>query len=158
MIRRTLALIAAAVLLSAADDPSVYLKDPAQEERARELFQEIRCVVCQSETVAASEAPIAQQVRQIVRDQVAAGKSDAQIKDYLRARWGDFILLKPRFTARTALLWLLPFAIVLIGIVTIALRRPKSVVAEGPAETELTADELKALKQLQENSGSQGVG
>jgi len=157
MIRRALLLVAAAVLLSAADDPSVYLKDPAQEARARELFQEIRCVVCQSETVAASEAPIAQQVRQIVRDQVAAGKSDAQIKDYLRARWGDFILLKPRFTARTALLWLLPFAIVIIGIVAIVMRRPKLVAADSPTEGALTDAELKALKQLQENSSSGGL-
>jgi cytochrome c-type biogenesis protein CcmH len=157
MIRRALLLIAAAVVLSAGDDPSLYLKDPAQESRARELFQEIRCVVCQNETVAASEAPIAQQVRQIIRDQVAAGQSDQEIKDYLRQRWGDFVLLKPRFTPRTAILWLLPFAIVLIGVVTIVLRRPRPAATAVAGEAELTPDELKALKQLQENSASGGV-
>lgn len=157
MIRRALVLVAAAVLLSAADDPSVYLKDPAQEARARELFQEIRCVVCQSETVAASEAPIAQQVRQLIRDQVAAGKSDAQIKEYLHQRWGDFILMKPRFTLKTAFLWILPFAIVLIGLATIILRRPKVETASAGTEAELSAAELKALKQLQENSGAGGL-
>jgi len=149
MIRRILVSLAASVLLTAADDPSLYLKDPAQEARARELFQEIRCVVCQNETVAASEAPIAQQVRQIVRDQVAAGRSDAQIKDYLRQRWGDFVLLKPRFTARTAVLWMLPFAIVLAGLLAIMLRRPR---IEAEPDAALTPAELKALKQLQEKS------
>lgn len=157
MIRRTLLLIAAAVALSAADDPAVYLKDPAQEARARELFQEIRCVVCQSETVAASEAPIAQQVRQLIRDQVAAGKSDAQIKEYLHQRWGDFILMKPRFTLRTAFLWILPFAIVAIGLITIVMRRPRVEPAEAGGEAALSAAELKALKQLQEKTVSDGL-
>jgi cytochrome c-type biogenesis protein CcmH len=164
MIRRVLCLIAAAMMLSAfadpmpslADDPKLYLQDAKQEARARELFHEIRCVVCQNETIAGSNAPIAQQMRQIVREQIAAGRTDAQIKDHLRQRWGDFVLLKPRFTARTAILWILPFAIVVTGLLVIVLRRPRTA-PSAPADGELTAEELKALKQLQENSASGGA-
>jgi cytochrome c-type biogenesis protein CcmH len=153
---RILALVAAAFLLTAADDPKDYLKDPKQEARAKALFEEIRCVVCQNETVAASEAPIAQDVRKLVRQQVAAGKTNGEIKDYLRARWGDFVLLKPRFTARTAVLWILPFAIVGVGGVLILFRRKPGEGPDAAAETELTASELKALKQLQNKTGVSG--
>ncbi len=151
MIRRALALIAAAVLLTAADDPKDYLKDPAQEERARSLFEQIRCVVCQNESIAASEADIAHDVRMLIREQIAAGRTDKEIKQHLYDRWGDFILLRPRFGARTALLWITPFAIVLIGGGLIFLRRRDTEAGAAPAETELSAAELKALKQLQNN-------
>lgn len=153
---RALALVAAAFLLTAADDPKDYLKDPQQEARAKALFEEIRCVVCQNETVAGSEAPIAQDVRKLVRQQIADGKTDGEIKDYLRARWGDFVLLKPRFTVRTAVLWLLPFAIVAIGLLVILFRRRPAIAADSPAEEELTAAELKALQQLQNKTGIGG--
>ena len=153
---RALGLIAAAFLLTAADDPKDYLKDPQQEARAKTLFEEIRCVVCQNETVAGSEAPIAQDVRKLVREQIAAGKTDREIKDYLRSRWGDFVLLKPRFTVRTAILWVLPFAIVVIGAVLILFRRKPATAVDGAAESELTAAELKALKQLQNKTGVSG--
>ncbi len=153
---RFLALIAAAFLLTAADDPKDYLRDPAQEARAKALFEEIRCVVCQNETVAGSEAPIAQDVRKLVRQQIAAGRTDGQIKDYLRARWGDFVLLKPRFTVRTAILWILPFAIVLIGAAMIVLRKKPAPETENADAAELTAAELKALKQLQNKTGIGG--
>lgn len=153
---RALALIAAALLLSAADDPKEYLKDPAQEARAKTLFEEIRCVVCQNETVAASEAPIAQDVRRLVRQQIAAGKSNAEIKDYLRARWGDFVLLKPRLTIQTAPLWIIAPAIILIGFVLILFRRRPAQAASEAEDSALTAEELKALKQLQNKTGVSG--
>jgi len=152
MIRRTLALIGVAILLTAADDPKDYLKDPAEEARAKALFHEIRCVVCQNETIAGSDADIAHDVRMLVREQIAAGASDGEVKQYLLARYGDFILMRPRFTARNAVLWTLPFAIVLVGGALIVLRR-RSGAAPAPdaPQDPLSPDELNALKQLQKN-------
>jgi cytochrome c-type biogenesis protein CcmH len=103
-----LALVAAAVMLmGAADDPSDRLKDPAQEARARALFQQLRCVVCQNESIDDSEADLAQDLRRIVRGQIAQGRTDAQVRTFLVQRYGQFILLKPPFSGRR--LCLAPF-------------------------------------------------
>jgi cytochrome c-type biogenesis protein CcmH len=151
-VKRALAIAFASLLLVAAsDDPSEQLKDPAKEARARSLFQEFRCVVCQNENIAGSDADIAHDVRTLVREQIAAGSSDQQVRDYLRARYGDFILLRPRLTPRTALLWGGPFAIVLIGGALIVLRRRRQEAGEVSTTDDLTPAEAKALKQLQEN-------
>jgi cytochrome c-type biogenesis protein CcmH len=112
--RRWLAALAAAGCL-AANAPGEQLRDPAQEARARALFEEIRCVVCQNESIDSSEAELARDLRGIVRQQVAAGRSDDQIKAFLVARYGEFVLFRPRFDAANAVLWLTPFAIVLVG-------------------------------------------
>ena len=94
------------------------LADPQLEQRARDLGREIRCVVCQSQSVAESDADIAKEVRAIIREQIAAGKSDRDIQDYLVARYGDFVLFDPPFKRSTYVLWLGPFAIlVFAGIV-----------------------------------------
>jgi cytochrome c-type biogenesis protein CcmH len=107
--------LAAVFCIAAASDPSERLPDPAQEARARHLFAEVRCLQCQSESIDDSQAPLAQVVRQIIRSQVAAGASDRQIKDFLIARYGEYVLLKPPFSPGNVVLWLAPFAIVLVG-------------------------------------------
>lgn len=102
------------------------LPDAAQEERARALMQELRCLVCQNQSIAESDADLARDLRVIVREQVASGRSDSEIKAYLVARYGDWILLKPPFTPATWLLWCAPL-LVLAGGSLIAwrmLRRP----------------------------------
>src|SRR5919106_2925326 len=85
------------------------LPDPVLEARAREISHELRCMVCQNQSIDDSEAPLARDLRLLVRERLKAGDSDTQIIDFLVARYGDFVLLKPRFTSHTALLWLLPF-------------------------------------------------
>ena len=113
--KRLLAAVAAAGCLAAAGDPAERLPDPAEEERARALFREIRCVVCQNESIEGSQADLARDLRGLVREQVAQGRSEAEIKAFLVARYGEFVLLRPRFDAANAALWLTPFAILLGG-------------------------------------------
>lgn len=82
------------------------LADPAQEARARELSRELRCLVCQNQSIEDSNAPLARDLRRIVRERVVAGDSDNAVQDYLVQRYGEWVLLKPRFNAQTLLLWL----------------------------------------------------
>src|SRR6187431_1125217 len=91
--------------------PDEILADPALESRARTLSSELRCMVCQNQSIDDSDAPLARDLRLLVRERLKAGDSDTQIRDFLVARYGDFVLLKPRFTRQTALLWLLPFLV-----------------------------------------------
>src|SRR3569833_1398253 len=107
---RLAAAVAAAALfcMGGASDPGERMKDPAQEARAEHLFTQLRCLVCQNESIDDSEADLARDLRQIVRQQVAAGRSDAQIRSFLVDRYGEFILLKPKFSIGNALLWLAP--------------------------------------------------
>ena len=84
------------------------LPDPAQEERAREIGRELRCLVCQNQSIEDSDADLARDLRRIVREQVTAGRSDAEIMGFVHDRYGDFVLLRPRFTPATALLWATP--------------------------------------------------
>ena len=117
-----LAILAAMVCMAAAEDPADQLPKPSQEAHARALFKEIRCVVCQNESIDDSEAEVAGNLRQAVRAQVAEGRSDRQIKAYLVQRYGEFILLRPTFSAGNAVLWLGPFLIVLAGAGVLILR------------------------------------
>jgi cytochrome c-type biogenesis protein CcmH len=94
--------------------------DPAQEERARNLQRQLRCLVCQGESIDESNAPLAADLRHLVRQQIAAGQTDAQIQDYLVARYGNFILMKPPLQPDTYILWLAPF-VVLIGAAGVAI-------------------------------------
>jgi cytochrome c-type biogenesis protein CcmH len=87
------------------------LSDPAQEMRARALQRQLRCLVCQGESIDESSAPLAADLRHLVRQQITAGRSDQQIKDYLRARYGDFILMQPPLAPYTWLLWVAPFLV-----------------------------------------------
>jgi cytochrome c-type biogenesis protein CcmH len=146
--RRALALLTVLWLgLGSALAQEVQLTDPQLEQRARDLSREIRCVVCQSQSVADSDADIAQQMRALIREQIAAGKSDQEIRDYLVARYGDFVLFDPPFKASTYVLWIGPFAILVlaaIGVVFFFRHR-----AQEPARMkELDADEQSRVARL----------
>jgi cytochrome c-type biogenesis protein CcmH len=91
------------------------LADPAQEARARALQKEFRCLVCQGESIDESGAPLAADLRRLIREHIAKGESDPQIEHYLVARYGDFILMKPPFQADTYALWAAPFAVLLLA-------------------------------------------
>ena len=139
------ALAAALVLAAGASDPGERLNDPAQESRAEQLFGQLRCLVCQNESIDDSQADLARDLRQIVRQQVVQGKTDAQIKAFLVARYGEFILLKPTFSAGNSLLWLAPLLIVLGGGAFFAVRSRGGTRLE-PA---LTPEEESRLDALQ---------
>ncbi len=142
------ALGAMAVLLmgAAANDPSARLPDPAKEARARVLFREVRCLVCQNESIDDSEADLADDLRKVVRQQVAEGRTDAEVKRYLVYRYGEFVLLRPSFSVGNAVLWLTPFLIVLGGGAVLYLRSRRRAVP--PAVEPLSGDEEAALKAL----------
>jgi cytochrome c-type biogenesis protein CcmH len=94
--------------------PDEVMHDPVKEARARDLSRELRCMVCQNQSIDDSEAPLARDLRLLVRERIAAGDSDTQVIDFLVARYGEFVLLKPRFERQTFALWLVP-PLVLIG-------------------------------------------
>lgn len=119
---RALALLAALWLgFAPALAQEAQLGDPLLEQRARDLAREIRCVVCQSQSVADSDADLAKEMRALLREQIAAGKSDQEIRDYLVARYGDFVLFDPPFKASTYALWIGPFAILVIAAIGVAI-------------------------------------
>ena len=125
----------------AADDPLDRLHNPVQEARARHMFQQLRCVVCQNESIDDSQADIAGDLRRIVRTQIVAGKTDSQIRDFLVARYGEFILLTPTASPGNAALWLTPFLLIVLGggYLWIKSRQP------AVEEKGLTEEELRAL-------------
>ncbi|MFN3513637.1 MAG: cytochrome c-type biogenesis protein [Phenylobacterium sp.] len=136
---RRLAAIAAAILcIAAASDPAERLDDPAQEARARALFQEVRCVVCQNESIDDSNAELAADLRRLVREEVKAGKTDDQIRTHLTARYGEFVLLKPAFSWSNAGLWIGPFLVVALGL-WLLFRRFRNRTAEETLSPEETA-------------------
>jgi cytochrome c-type biogenesis protein CcmH len=143
----------AAVVPALAVQPDEILKDPALESRARNLSRELRCMVCQNQSIDDSDAPLAKDLRILVRERLQAGDSDRQVIDYLTDRYGDFVLLKPRFTAQTFLLWSLPALVLIGGAVWLAafLRRQRAAgtAPQGPDSLQsLTADEQKRLAEL----------
>lgn len=95
--------------------PDEVLKDPALEARARALSRDLRCMVCQNQSIDDSDAPLARDLRILVRERLTAGDSDRQVIDFLVARYGDFVLLKPPLTGETALLWFTPLLVLLIA-------------------------------------------
>src|SRR6201993_3536832 len=120
----------AAIGLSAAHAvlPDEVMSDPAKEARARSLSRELRCMVCQNQSIDDSEAPLARDLRLLVRERIAAGDSDTQVIDFLVARYGEFVLLKPRFERQTWLLWLVTPCVLIGGGLAIwayARRRPR---------------------------------
>lgn len=115
--RAALAALFGVLSIAAASDPSERLPDPAEEARARAIMQDVRCLVCQNESIDDSEAALAKDLRRIVREQVRAGKSDDQIKQYLTDRYGQFVLLRPSFDPANLVLWLGPFVVVGFGVV-----------------------------------------
>jgi cytochrome c-type biogenesis protein CcmH len=116
--------------------PDEILKDAALESRARALSAEFRCLVCQNQSIDDSDAPVARDLRILIREQLVAGKTDKDVIDFVTARYGDFVLLRPRFTAHTALLWLTPFAILLFAGFMLWRRRAKTHHADALSEAE----------------------
>src|SRR6201999_3400676 len=100
--------VVAAAPAAYAVQPDEIMSDPARELRARDLSRELRCMVCQNQSIDDSEAPLARDLRLLVRERIAAGDSDAQVLDFLVARYGEFVLLKPRVEPHTLVLWLVP--------------------------------------------------
>src|ERR1041384_2228387 len=109
-----LALAIFAPWLALAVQPDEILADPALELRARELSRELRCMVCQNQSIDDSDAPLARDLRLLVRERLKAGDSDRQVLDFLTARYGQFVLLKPRLAWDTAVLWLAPLVVLLL--------------------------------------------
>ena len=152
MIRRLLpALPLLALLLSPAalspawviDRPEDLLPDPAQEERAREIGRELRCMVCQNQSIEDSDADLAHQLRHIVREQVAAGRSNEDIVRFLHDRYGDFVLLRPPVNGATLLLWATPALALMLGVGTVLLlrrRRPATLPQLSEAERRRLAE------------------
>ena len=134
-------------------EPGEILKDPVLETRARALSKELRCMVCQNQSIDDSEAPLAHDLRVLVRERLEAGDSDAQVIDFLVARYGEFVLLKPPLSWHTAALWALPPAVLLVGIVAIVIviRRRKGSTTREPAN--LSAAEEARLADLLRGEG-----
>jgi cytochrome c-type biogenesis protein CcmH len=125
--------------------PDEVLADAKLEQRARDLSTGFRCLVCQNQSIDESDADLARDLRILIRERLTMGDSDQQIKDFVVDRYGDYVLLKPRLTARTAILWATPFLIILVG-AGLMLRR-RAVPAEN-AESILTPEEQTALQNL----------
>lgn len=122
------------------------LQDPVLEARAQKLADEIRCVVCENEPVSQSSADIAVDMRHVIRDRIAAGDSDNQVRDYFADRYGDFVLLNPRVTPATWVLWGAPFVLIGLGGMFLLLRSRRP--ADGQEENDEAAEQaLKALDQ-----------
>jgi len=107
-------------------EPEEFLKDPNQELRARNISKNVRCLVCQNESIDESSAPLARDLRNIIRSKIKEGWTDKKIYKFLTDRYGDFILLNPPFKTNTFILWLLPFVLLFIGIFTIYLHNKNS--------------------------------
>jgi cytochrome c-type biogenesis protein CcmH len=138
----TLSALFAAAPMAVAVQPGEMLADPALEKRARAISAELRCLVCQNQSIDDSDAPLAGDLRRLVRDRLKANDTDAQVIDYVVARYGEFVLLKPRFELSTLLLWLTPI-LVLLGGVALVLRAAKPSVS--PASEPLSAEEKAKL-------------
>lgn len=146
--RRILLLLAGLVLFTGpvlAVQPGEVLKDTALEQRARAISSGLRCLVCQNQSIDDSDAPLAKDLRVLVRERLVAGDSDRAVVDFVVARYGDFVLLRPPVNARTLALWAAPFLIVLFGAVFLWRRRNRSL---APASAALTAEEQARLDEL----------
>ena len=124
---------------------SVWAQDGSLDKRVNALAEELRCLVCQNQTIAESNAPLAVDLRKEMREQLAKGASEQQVRDFMVARYGDFVLYRPPFKATTLALWLGPFALLLLGawiLRRVTRRRPP-----GPALSE--ADRARAAKLLE---------
>lgn len=121
------------------------------EERARGLFRLLRCVVCQNQSIDDSNADVAKDLRALVREQIQTGKTDEQVLDFLVARYGEFVLLKPKFALHTILLWLMPVLLIVLGlfVILIVSRRKKA-----PPEPLSAAEQKKFSEIMSRDSDS----
>jgi cytochrome c-type biogenesis protein CcmH len=153
------ALIVLALLSPAAAwavQPDEVLSDPALEARARVLSKELRCMVCQNQSIDDSAAPLARDLRVLVRERLTGGDSDQQVLDFLVARYGEFVLLKPRFAWHTALLWLGPLGVLVGGaLALLVIGRRRSRPGSSPIGVDvLTPAEEARLARLMQSSQS----
>jgi cytochrome c-type biogenesis protein CcmH len=140
-------LIALAVSLpSLAVQPGERMADPAQEARAREISAGLRCLVCQNQSIDDSDAPLARDLRVLVRDRIRAGETDTQIRDFVVARYGEYVLLKPPLGWHTLLLWLGPFLVLGAGV--LGLLRLRARANAGPAGQALSEAEKAELERV----------
>ena len=154
--KKLLASLFVAALLSGAPaayavQPDEIMADPAKEARARDLSRELRCMVCQNQSIDDSDAPLARDLRLLVRERIAGGDSDKQVIDFLVARYGEFVLLKPRLSLHTLLLWLLPPLALAGGGLALwyySRRRPPPGSAADPSLRDLTEEEEERLERL----------
>lgn len=146
MIRAALVLLLLSGPALAVGNPADMLPDPAQEARAREIGRELRCLICQNESIEDSGAYLARDLRLLVRERITAGDSDEQVIGFIRERYGDFVLLRPPFNAGTAALWFSPALVLAGGILTIWLVRRQG--SPAPAEP-LSPEELARLAALE---------
>ena len=120
--------------------PDEMLADPVLEARARAISKQVRCLVCRNESIDDSNAKLARDLRLLVRERLVAGDSDAEVFDYLVERYGEFVLLKPKFSAANALLWLAGPIALLLGLIAIVAyhrtRRPRAAANEAPLSPE----------------------
>lgn len=141
----TLVLSVAVTAQTYAVEPGEMLDNPAQEARARVISQDLRCVVCQNETIDESNATLAQDMRRLVRLRVKAGDTNEQVIAYMVDRYGDFVLLRPRVTPVTWLLWFGPVLLLLIGIGVVVSRARRPAAAETPPLSSEDQDLLNGL-------------
>ncbi len=142
----TLALPVMSVL---AVEPDEILKDPVLESRARDISLELRCLVCQNQSIDDSNAPLAKDLRVLVRDRLTRGETNEEVIDFIVARYGEFVLLRPRFAPHTLLLWIAPPLLFLIGIFVIFRSyKRRSEEARSRTSKGLTAKEKSELKKL----------
>ena len=138
--------------LGAVGDPAQQLPDPVQEERARGIGRELRCLVCQNQSIEDSDADLARDLRRIVREQVSAGRTDSEVVGFVHERYGDFVLLRPRFSAATALLWATPAVALVAGALLFLAARRRPAAPATPAA--LTDAERARLARLDAEAGS----
>jgi cytochrome c-type biogenesis protein CcmH len=130
--------------------PDEVLKDPALEARAREISKELRCLVCQNQSIDDSNAALARDLRVLVRERLVAGDDDGSVLSYITARYGDYVLLRPPFKASTYVLWIGPVVVLLLGGLGAALflRGRNRAARAGDTEAPLTPEERKRLDRL----------
>lgn len=152
--RQFAGILTALILMSGvalAVEPTEKLADPAQESRARALSAELRCLVCQNQSIDDSNAPLAKDLRILVREQIKSGKSDEAVMAYIVERYGEFVLLRPRLNLNTLLLWLAP--LLLLGGAGYAVHRAMRRKAPVPVEAPLSAEEQRRLDDLLKREG-----
>ncbi|HYD29910.1 MAG TPA: cytochrome c-type biogenesis protein [Azospirillaceae bacterium] len=132
-------------------EPGEMLADPQLEARARELSRDLRCLVCQNQSIDDSNAPLARDLRVLVRERLKAGDSNEQAVNYLVDRYGDYVLLKPPFKTTTYILWFAPLGVLALGLIAVGAfyaNRRRAGAATGGDTAPLTADEKKRLERL----------
>ena len=126
LITMTLCLMQLTFGISYAVEPNEILKNPKYESRARNISKNIRCMVCQNQSIDESNAPLAKDLRILIRNKIKEGSTDKEIYNFLTDRYGEFILLNPPFNSKTLMLWLLPFVFLFLGIYIIFYHNKKS--------------------------------